>query len=78
MAEGYVNPVKKKLCYFCAPCEREFNYTQTSSFISVSSEGSEFSCIRCGKKFTSGFKANVDSTDTSSRDCNICGMSSKQ
>ncbi|GFY63159.1 hypothetical protein TNIN_411891 [Trichonephila inaurata madagascariensis] len=75
MAEGNASLVKEEYRYFCAPCKKEFSFTQTSFFISISSEESGFTCIKCGKAFTSGFKTKkTDFFDFLPYCCGDCGI----
>ncbi|GFY61407.1 hypothetical protein TNIN_105811 [Trichonephila inaurata madagascariensis] len=55
MSEANVNPTEEEFFYICYQCRLGFQTTWLS-FISISSQKTEYTCVKCGTEFASGFK----------------------
>ncbi|GFQ64680.1 hypothetical protein TNCT_4511 [Trichonephila clavata] len=73
MAEATVHRTAVEFSYFCAACKDGFRNSKRS-FDTISSEDSEFTCLKCGKTFSSGFKTKkIHSRDALPYSCDDCG-----
>ncbi|GFX83615.1 hypothetical protein TNCV_325641 [Trichonephila clavipes] len=74
MAEANINRTGEKLSYFCYHCKERFISIQ-HSFINISSDETEFKCVKCKRTFASGFKIkNSDFDDNYPHRCEVCGL----
>ncbi|GFR25876.1 hypothetical protein TNCT_422351 [Trichonephila clavata] len=74
MAEAKVNPTEEDFYYSCCRCRMGFRSIWLS-FIPISSQKSEFTCVKCGIAFSNGFKVKKSDFDhIYPHPCEICGM----
>ncbi|GFX83614.1 hypothetical protein TNCV_325631 [Trichonephila clavipes] len=74
MAEAHVDPTEKEFSYICHQCRKRFKNTR-HCFIAISSDETEFMCVKCEITFARGFKVNKsDFDDGYPHRCEDCGI----
>ncbi|GFY61404.1 hypothetical protein TNIN_105781 [Trichonephila inaurata madagascariensis] len=74
MEAANVNPTEEEFYYFCYQCRLEFQITWLS-FISISSDEREFTCVNCKREVVAVFKVEKsDFDDCYPYPCEVCDV----